>query len=421
MFSHIRLVFSILLVFTACSSSKLYVSSVDNKNDTLLLMALDYELREKIDKSAKIYLQLYKITNKQEYLQKAITQSLMAHDYKTSLALCKQNIDKSSLEDENFYRLAIVSALQLELLDESLDLGKKLLKKYNNMINYKVLGNIYYTRGEYLKAVEYFESAYASDAKGKTLISLTNILYSYLDQKQKAISYLETFIRVYGCQELVCNQLITFYREQQNLDGMISVLKMQLNSTHNPQKRYKILNLLIISLEKKDINLAIEFLEKHRIDNTRLLILYEIAKEYKKALKLVRDIYLQTKDKALLGKIAILRFEMASDKTIVMPHVIANFELALKVTDDPSYKNYYGYLLIDYELDIQKGLRLAQEALESSPTNMAYMDSVAWGYFKLNNCKKALEYMKKIVDQVGLENEEIKLHWEKIQECKKKK
>lgn len=419
MLSHIRLVFSILLVFTACSSSKLYVSNIDNKTGALLFMALDYELHEKIDKSAKIYVQLYKITNKQEYLQKAITQSLMARDYKTSLALCKKNIDKSYLEDETFYRLAIVSAIQLGLLDESLELSKKLLKKYNNMINYTVLGNVYYVRGDYLQAVEYFESAYASDAKAKTLVSLVNILYSYLDQKKKAISYLETFIRLYGCQELVCNQLITFYRERQNLDGMISILKMQLNSTHNPQKRYNILDLLISSLEKKDINLAIEFLEKHKLDNTRLLILYEITKEYKKALKLVRDTYLQTKDKALLGKIAILRFEMASDKKAVMPHVIANFELALAVTDNSSYKNYYGYLLIDYELDIQKGLRLAKEALQTSPTNMAYMDSVAWGYFKLNNCKKALKYMKKIVDEVELENEEIKEHWERIKKCQK--
>jgi tetratricopeptide (TPR) repeat protein len=198
---------------------------------------------------------------------------------------------------------------------------------------------------------------------------------------------------------------------------MISILKMQLKVSKDALKRYKILNLLITSLEKKDIKLAIKFLEKNMVDNARLLVLYEKVGQYKKALKLVRKIYLKTKNKALLGQIAILRFELAKDKKAQMKHVIANFEIALRYTQDASYKNYYGYLLIDYELDIQKGLRLVQEALHSSPTNMAYMDSVAWGYFKLNNYAKALTYMKKVVDQVGLENEEIKVHWERIKRC----
>ena len=419
MSSYNRLIFIFFIFFTGCAGSKLSTSTLNTKNDTLILMALDYELHNKIDKSAKIYTKLYKETNDYEYLNKAVTQSLLSKDFKTSLALCKENLDKYPKENERFYRLAVISSLQLVKIDESLKLAKKLLKKYNNATNYEIVGNVYYARGEYRKAIEYFESAYAKDAKPKALVSLVNILYTYLDEKKKAVSYLETFIRLYGCKNLVCNKLITFYREQQNLDGMISILKMQFKAHKNTMTAYRILNLLVSTLEQKDINEAISFLEKNRVDNTRLLLLYERAGQYKKALTLVRKLYKKTKNKALLGQIAIFEFELATNKKTMMKHIIANFELALKATNNPSYKNYYGYLLIDYKIDINKGLRLVKEALKSAPNNMAYMDSVAWGYYRLKKCKKAFEYMKKVVDQVGLDNKEIKLHWGKIQRCQK--
>ena len=75
-------------------------------------------------------------------------------------------------------------------------------------------------------------------------------------------------------------------------------------------------------------------------------------------------------------------------------------------------------MLIDYDLDIKKGLELVKRALKAYPSNLAYKDSVAWGYYKNNECKKAYKYIKDVVDSVGLDNEEIKLHWELIKECK---
>jgi hypothetical protein len=49
---------------------------------------------------------------------------------------------------------------------------------------------------------------------------------------------------------------------------------------------------------------------------------------------------------------------------------------------------------------------------------VAFLDTLAWGEYKVKNCKEAYKYMKQVVDEVGLDDEEIKLHWEKIKECK---
>jgi len=414
MSSYSRLIF-IVAIFVTFLDAKLDINK--NKNDALMLRALDYELHKNINKSAKIYIKLYLDTKSYEYLNKAIAQSMIVQDYQTVYDLVKPNLDKYPKSNQKFYRLIIVASLQLGKSDEALILAKRLLDKYNNTTNYEVIGNVYYARAEYKKAMQYFESAYATNAKPNTLVSLVGILYSYMDKKKEAISYLQSFIRINGCEKRVCNKLVTFYREEQNIDGMISILKMQFKAAKTRIEFSRILNLLVYNLEKKDINLAIAFLEENRYDDTKLLLLYERAGEYAKALTLVRKKYRKTKNRALLGQIAILEFELANDKKEIMKHVIANFELALKVTNNVGYKNYYGYLLIDYKINIKKGLQLVKEALKSSPNNLAYMDSVAWGYYRLNSCTDAKSYIQKVVDQVGLENKEINLHWEKIQKC----
>ena len=74
--------------------------------------------------------------------------------------------------------------------------------------------------------------------------------------------------------------------------------------------------------------------------------------------------------------------------------------------------------MIDFNIDIKRGLVLVKKALETEPNNIAYIDTLAWGEYKLKNCKEAYIQMKKVVDEVGMDDEEIKLHWEQIQECK---
>ena len=76
-------------------------------------------------------------------------------------------------------------------------------------------------------------------------------------------------------------------------------------------------------------------------------------------------------------------------------------------------------IITDIKMGNETGLDLVKKALEQEPSNIAYLDTLAWGEYKAKNCKEAYYWMKQIVDEVGLEDSEIKLHWEKIQECKK--
>jgi len=50
-----------------------------------------------------------------------------------------------------------------------------------------------------------------------------------------------------------------------------------------------------------------------------------------------------------------------------------------------------------------------------------YIDSLAWGYYKLGRCDEAYKLMKKVVEKLGMEDEEIQIHMKKIKECRSKK
>jgi tetratricopeptide (TPR) repeat protein len=236
--------------------------------------------------------------------------------------------------------------------------------------------DIYYASKEYSNSLKYYESAYTLNQNQQTLVKLTNILYSYLNKKDVALAYLETYLQTKGCSAQICNKLMLIYQEQGNIDGMISILnRMYTKYKDNPELEKTTLfiqNLIISLLEKKDIKKAIKFLEETGIDQTKLINLYYRDKQLTKALKLTKKIYKQTRKPELLGKIAMYRFELASDKRKVMPNVIANFELALSSgINNASYQNYYGYLLIDFDIDIKKGLVLVKEALKTAPNNIA--------------------------------------------------
>ena len=84
-----------------------------------------------------------------------------------------------------------------------------------------------------------------------------------------------------------------------------------------------------------------------------------------------------------------------------------------KNPEDPSVLNYLGYLLIDHDIDVKRGISLVKKALEKKPDNGYYLDSLAWGYYKLGELKKAKETQEKAIENID-ENSLIYAHWGSI-------
>ena len=418
------LIISIIFLFLGCTTK--YQPSADTKifdeEDELIVFALEFEKMKSYNKSVDIYMELFTKTNRYLYLTRALKLNLEQKNYKKVIELARNNINESSNEYENIIRIYIRALNKLKKYDLALKNSNELLSKYNNSKNYEIIGDIHYLKKNYDKAVGYYESAYASDYKPRTLLNLVNILYSFLNEKEKALSYLETHVRLYGDELVVNYKLLSIYQEQKDIDGIISILKRiyyKYKRDENKVPMAKTSEILVSYLEKKDIYLAIKFLNKENTNLEKLLSLYKQTNQIKKALDVIMTIYKKSGNIDLLAQVAVLEFENAKDKKEVLSSVIKKFKEVLTVLDNHIYQNYLGYILIDFDIDIKKGLEYVNMALKKAPNNIAYIDSLAWGQYKLNNCRDAYINMKKVVDEVGLEDKEIKLHWKKIKECQK--
>ncbi|WP_428026801.1 hypothetical protein [Arcobacter sp.] len=410
-----------LVIFIFITS--LFAKEANFNEDLYILYALEYEKQDKTNEARLLYEKLFENTENYEYFTKYLRASLATGNFKDIIKKVQKHLDKDIPEKELILRIYCVSLLNLNDTNKALDVAQKLLAKYKTALNFEVLANVYFVKKDYEKAASYFETSYSMSNNSNTLFNLVNILYAYLNKKPEALAYLETHVRLYGCDSIVCSKLVSIYQEQNNIDGIISVLKRSYftyKDGRNDDMANKTYKLLITYMEKKDINEAIAFLEKNRIDEVKLVNLYKRINQPLKALKLVRKLYKEDGNIDFLAQIAILEFETAVDKKKVLDNVIKKFNDVLTVLDNHVYQNYLGYLLIDYDVDVKKGLEYVESALEKAPNNIAYIDSKAWAYYKLGNCKEAYKFMKKVVDEVGLSESEIKLHWNKIKECNKK-
>lgn len=88
---------------------------------------------------------------------------------------------------------------------------------------------------------------------------------------------------------------------------------------------------------------------------------------------------------------------------------------------DPGYAdayNYLGYMFAENGSNLDEAIKLVKKALEIEPDNGAFVDSLAWAYYKKGMLEEALLEIEKAV---GLEPDdaEIRSHLEKIKESLK--
>ncbi|RXJ82916.1 hypothetical protein CRU90_11970 [Arcobacter cloacae] len=428
------LVFCLLLsIFTGCSvkdatldnkDKQIVFKKVELKNfdleDLFIMYAIESENQRMYYNAKELYLNLFENTNNYEYLVKHLTLATQLKEF----SLVKENASKYMMEDikeeEIILRLYTFSLFKLQEKQKSILNAEKLISKYKNDINYELLGSIYLEDKNFLKAYEAFSNAFLLNNSSNTLLTLTNIQFFSLHQKEEAIKKLENYIEQNEYNFNLSLQLLTFYEKDESKQRLTDLLKRMFvyyKNSDNQLLLNKTKTLFLKYLVNDDVNLLISFWEENGEEDDILLNLYGMTNQSSKAYKLLNKLYINSDNMDYLAQQAILEFEMAQDKKTVLNEVISKFEKVLQTLDNHVYQNYLAYILIDFDLDVKKGLLLVSKALEKEPSNVAYIDTLAWGEYKLNNCKSAYYYMKQVVDEIGLEDEEIKLHWEKIKEC----
>jgi hypothetical protein len=420
MSSHNRIVVSLFFI----SGLTLFGNPLSpTKEDVFTLVGLDREINSDFASSAIIYEKLFEQTKHSDYLKKSIESYFANKDYDKVMILSKDNFEIFPDIKEYLMYKYLLSALIIKKYDDALVIAKE-LELLQSPQNSGLIGDLYFILESYDEALRNYEFGYKSLGTPNLVLAISNLYYSKLDEKKKAIDYLKSYTNKNGCvDKSVCLKLLEYYQNQNNLDGMIDVMELIYSEHKKEHKKEDLAKFELMLAElylQKDKQKGIDFLLETGNNNLVLASLFERDRLFEKALEILEKTYNATGDETILGRIAMIHFTMAPDKKVVINDVLNKFEKALKEKSNPEYENFYGYLLIDYDLDVKKGLALVKKAYEAYPDNIAYADSVAWGYFKNNECKLAEKYMSEVVEKVGLDDEEIKLHYEEIKECNTK-
>ncbi|MFT5659857.1 MAG: putative Zn-dependent protease [Sulfurimonas sp.] len=388
------------------------------EEDTLIMFALRTEELGDFKSSSEIFDTLYTRSNRREYLYR----SLQNYLYLKENDIVIKRVDyvtQGKLDDFILVRLKIVALIQLGKYDEALALAIGLVEKSNVVDDYILVSDIYTAKKEFSIAVKYLESAYLQDYSEKILDRMSIILYINLQRKKDAIAHLETHTRVHGCSIIICKRLIAIYSNEDNINGLLSAYLRYYKLDSNPDVAKKIVQLYGYT---KKYNQLILFLQSSGSDDKTLLQLYLTTKNYTKAFPLAMSLYKETGEVKYLGESVIYEYEMQKDKNNkdFLIKISQKFEDLIDKDSNSSYLNYYGYILIEHDVDVKKGMRYVKRALKLEPSSAYYLDSLAWGYYKLKECKASIDVIEKVLQLDGGNDPEVLNHYKLIKKCKGK-
>ena len=386
--------------------------------DELIVRGLVYSEYRAYESSRQVFGKLFDMTGEKTYLFREVTSSLLGRTHIPESIERLKRFDKQHPDMLEVKRLLIPLYLTNQQLGEAKYEAEYLLERSDKAEDLDLASNPYLYSGEFNKALSLLQKAYEKTFNESVLLRMVAIMDEYTGERKRAIQLLETHRRMHLVKSNdIYFKLLTLYVKENDVDGVLSTYQALYENDRNDEYLDKILKAYAF---KGDVDGAIAFLEKNQAALKTLFGLYKAKKVYDKALALARKIYKKDEDPKWLAEIAILTYEKAKNKNdkAMIARVVKTFDKALSLgVDDSIYLNYYGYTLIDKDIDIKKGMQILENALKQQPDNTYYLDSLAWGYYKEKSCKKAHELMQKVVAQEGLKEPEIAEHWEKIKAC----
>ena len=136
-------------------------------------------------------------------------------------------------------------------------------------------------------------------------------------------------------------------------------------------------------------------------------------KKYNEANEILLTIFFMHPSKEFTSKVAL---KIANNYELMDSITVAVIWLEQLLVSDPENHialNNLGYILIDHDIDVNKGLSFVEKALSYSPEEPSYLDSKAWGLYKTGKYEEALKILEGL-EQAGMNANELWLHLAKV-------
>ena len=392
-------------------------NSMESEDD-LIIQGIWYEMHRYYKKSHYFYALLYNRTKNVEYLFRELATALYGGIVSKNIPELEKLVKKNP---SNIQLKRLLIAFYINKMDnkKAKEIGEELIRESGEAIDYELDASPYILSGEYRRAVELLTVAYNKTYNEYILLKIAILLDDYLHDVDGATERLEEYRKRHKCSEKICNKLLEIYSKEEKVQPLIDIY---LNLYRKTKKEIYATKLVEGYIYTKEFDRAISFLQNEYRNDELLYEVFLAKKDYANAFRVSNRLYSIEKSPRWLAESAMALYEKSSNKNSkeMLNQVVNRFEKAIREgTKDSVYLNYYGYILIDKDIDIQKGIKIVKDALKEQPNNSYYLDSLAWGYYKLHRCKDAYREMKKVIDIEGLDEEDIAEHWRAIESCNK--
>ncbi len=394
-----------------------------NNEDSLIIKAILTEGEGNYSKSRETYEKLFALTGNKEYLIREAQDALaQKKDIERSISNLMHWVTQHPADhDRKLYLVLAALYIQNDALQDADEIVDAYLTKGDvDAKDLQEFGALKVQLGEYEDALKLFQRAYKLSPDEDTAMQISALYLLKFKKPQKAIEVLQHYVDQNPSASIgLYFKLIELYAKEYKLDKVLELYKQLYKK--EPQK-YFLQKIIEISLYLKDTDGLIKFLEETQGNEELLYSAYKSNGLYDKALALTKKMYIKTGKPRWLSEQAILMYEQAQRKHNITPKLLREVSLLFENAfahggRDPIYLNYYGYTLIDHDMDIDKGIGLVRRALGKDPNNIFYLDSLAWGLYKKGQCQKAYKLMLQIVRAAGLKEQEIKDHYKAIGAC----
>ncbi len=366
-----------------------------------------------LDRAAGYMETLYKGTGKKQYLAELVKIYSAKGDLEKVGAILQEIVDSDPTNFDAKRMLAANYMGQKEYA-KALELMMTVADSSKAKSDYDMAGSVAFVMGDYKLAQKYFKLSYSVKADHITAERIATIMFLE-NRGTEATAFLDTHTRMFGCSKYICERLAKAYIETGDKKGALETYK-KLYFKLKDEKYIK--NIIELSVAGSDIDGLISFLKRTQKDDNLLFEAYKYKKDNKNASLTAMRLYKKTKDLNYLAQSVIYKFESYPDKkpTWLVKESVKNLEIVTGGMQNDVYDNYLGYLLIDYEINVGRGVELVKRALAKDPTSLFYKDSLAWGYYKQKKCLEASELIKAVAAELK-EDKTVLEHAEAIRKC----
>ncbi|CRF53000.1 tetratricopeptide repeat protein [Helicobacter ailurogastricus] len=399
--------------------------------DQQILITSDAFHRGDFATAKKGYLQLYRETNNIIYAKEAAISAASLGDINTAVKLARlyKKVTKNN-KDLSINKILVDGYIKTGQIQKAIALLEKIRKEDKSLMLDSVLGALYISEKQYTKAFDILSKLYNQVHDEDTLEKLIT-LYFIQNSQQEAADLITSHLEKYGCSPDLCQKSFNTLVQLNQLDKAKEAFSTLYHKDPVVQNAQLYIGVLVMLKEFSEA----EKIAKGFPFNRRLLLdLYTAQKKFALASKQAGLLYKERKDPKFLALEAVYSYEDLTaqkklNKTDLLPithkleKAIAERREQIRIhkgrldVQDAFFYNFLGYSLIEYGLNVRKGIDYVKVALQIEPKSIFYIDSLAWGYFKLGNCALAKKLFLGISQEDINAQPELKAHSQAIAEC----